>query len=29
MVPKARVLHAADGEDSVILACTVMTDPPM
>jgi len=23
MVPETRVFHAADGEDSVILACTI------
>jgi len=26
MVPETRVFQAADGEDLVILACTVLTD---
>jgi len=29
MVPETRVFQAADGEDLVILACTVLTDPPV
>jgi len=29
MIPETRVFQAADSEDSVILACTVLTDPPV
>jgi len=29
MVPETRVFQAADSENSVILACNVLTDPPV
>ena len=29
MVPETRVFLAFDGEDVVILFCTVLTDPPV